>query len=319
MEQFANNAGSVLNGGINNSVTSLVVSSAASFPATGIFSILIDSEIMTVSAVSGTTFTVVRGAEGTTAASHSNGASVDMIETARSMSQYRADSIQKGTFSGLPAAGNNGVLYKCTDASYEFRDNGASWDAWVDKDPVVLPPTGVWSWVNQNGAAIDESKGSLFLTVPQNSADSWSFRVKTLPATPYHIYVKLEPTLLIRNFTGVGIILRKSSDGTWIGFEQYSNTGQLFVTVGHGTNTGPAITADDLGSTGAAPGFYPWMRISDDGTNRTYYVSQNGRNWLQIYSQAHATPLVPDTIGFGGESRNATYGLNLDILSWQES
>jgi hypothetical protein len=82
VEQFVNNAQTTLNGAINNSVTSLVVTSATGFPTVGNFRLLIDSEIMLVTAVSGTTFTITRGIEGTTAASHSSGAPVTHILTA---------------------------------------------------------------------------------------------------------------------------------------------------------------------------------------------------------------------------------------------
>ena len=85
MEQLANNAQSSLNGAITSGATSLVVNSAANFPTSGNFRITIDSEILLVTAVSGTTFTVTRGVEGTTAAGHSNGATVTHILTAASL------------------------------------------------------------------------------------------------------------------------------------------------------------------------------------------------------------------------------------------
>lgn len=87
LEQFANNASSTLNGAINNVVTTLVVQSATLFPTQGQFRILIDSEIMLVTGVSGTTYTVTRGTEGTTAASHSNGVPVTHILTAAALNQ----------------------------------------------------------------------------------------------------------------------------------------------------------------------------------------------------------------------------------------
>lgn len=84
-EQFSNNASSTLNGAIDNDDTSLVVTSASSFPTTGNFRIRIDDEIMLVTAVSGTTFTVTRAVEGTSAASHSNGADVRHVLTAAAL------------------------------------------------------------------------------------------------------------------------------------------------------------------------------------------------------------------------------------------
>lgn len=94
-EQFTNNGNSTLNGGITDVAASLVVASAATFPTDGNFRLLIDSEILLVTAVSGTTFTVTRGAEGTTGAAHSNGATVRLILTAAVMSQIRPVVIRK--------------------------------------------------------------------------------------------------------------------------------------------------------------------------------------------------------------------------------
>lgn len=81
VEQYANNAQSNLNGAINNAVTSLVVNNATSFPAAGNFRIIIDQEIMLVTAVASNTFTVTRAAEGTAAAAHANNALVTQVVT----------------------------------------------------------------------------------------------------------------------------------------------------------------------------------------------------------------------------------------------
>jgi hypothetical protein len=64
-----------LNGAINNSITTITVDSTTSFPATG--RIDIDTELITYTGLTGTTFTgCTRGANGTTAASHSDNAIV---------------------------------------------------------------------------------------------------------------------------------------------------------------------------------------------------------------------------------------------------
>jgi hypothetical protein len=68
-------ATTTLNGAINNSVTSIVLTSATSFTATG--TVVIDSEIITYTGISVNTLTgCTRGASGSTAASHLTGATV---------------------------------------------------------------------------------------------------------------------------------------------------------------------------------------------------------------------------------------------------
>lgn len=97
-ELYANAASTTLNGGINNSVTTLTVTSASGFPTgTGQFRIIIDSEIMIVTGVSGTTFTITRGAENTTAASHSNGAGVVHNVTSDSLQRTAEANFWQGT------------------------------------------------------------------------------------------------------------------------------------------------------------------------------------------------------------------------------
>jgi hypothetical protein len=84
-ERFANNASTTLSAAVETTDgTSISVTSAAApFPQTAQFRIIIDSEIFIVTDGAGTTtWTVTRGAESTTAATHLNGAAVTHVLTA---------------------------------------------------------------------------------------------------------------------------------------------------------------------------------------------------------------------------------------------
>jgi len=71
-------ATTTLNGGINSSATSIVLTSASGFTSSG--TIVIDTESITYSGVSTNTLTgCVRGANGTTAAAHLTGATVTQV------------------------------------------------------------------------------------------------------------------------------------------------------------------------------------------------------------------------------------------------
>lgn len=81
-EKYSNNATTTLDGGISNSDVTLDVISATAFPTTGMFRIRIDDEIITVGAVSGSTFSsLVRGEEGTSAVLHADTAVISQILT----------------------------------------------------------------------------------------------------------------------------------------------------------------------------------------------------------------------------------------------
>ena len=81
-------ARTTLSGAINSSVTSIGVASTSGFPASTPFTLIIDQdslteEVVTCTGVSGTTLTVTRGVDGTTAVAHAAGASVNHGVSAR--------------------------------------------------------------------------------------------------------------------------------------------------------------------------------------------------------------------------------------------
>ena len=87
-ELFANDTATTLAAAVDAATTSLSVVSASGFPAPAAgdrFRVRIDNEILTVTAVAGTTWTVARGAEGTTAAAHDVGAVVTHVVTAAAL------------------------------------------------------------------------------------------------------------------------------------------------------------------------------------------------------------------------------------------
>ena len=122
-ERFANGGLSSLAAGIDNSVTSLTVKSAVGFPTGGNFRIIIDSEIMLVTDVQGKTFTVTRGQEGTSAASHDADAAVFHVLTAGSLAQRDIEQFATGAIANCDAAGQAGRLYLPTEGLVS-QDNG---------------------------------------------------------------------------------------------------------------------------------------------------------------------------------------------------
>jgi hypothetical protein len=104
-EQFANNAQSNLSAAVAAGDTSLTVVNASAFPASGNFRVLIDGEILLVTGVSGNTFTVSRGAEGTTAAAHANAAYVTHVLTAAALRNCPRSMTASGDLEYLAASG----------------------------------------------------------------------------------------------------------------------------------------------------------------------------------------------------------------------
>lgn len=86
IETFVNGLSrTTLNGSINNSTTTVVVTDATQLPSTPFFRIRVESELMMVTGISSNTLTVIRGIEGTTGASHADTLHVDFELTADAM------------------------------------------------------------------------------------------------------------------------------------------------------------------------------------------------------------------------------------------
>lgn len=111
-------AWTTLSAGINNSVTALTVASASAFPSAGQFRIAIGDELLLVTAVVGTTFTVSRGVEGSTAASHSSGATVFHVLTAAGLLRSPGPLTTTGDVSYLASSGAPTRLAAGTDGQY---------------------------------------------------------------------------------------------------------------------------------------------------------------------------------------------------------
>lgn len=112
-------AATTANGAIaSTSSTSITVTSASGFPGSGNYNIQIDSEILQVTGGQGTTtWTVVRGVNGSTAATHSNGAVVTGGNAPGSTAITNGSLLIHASFTGL-ALNNGDSLTATTKLSF---------------------------------------------------------------------------------------------------------------------------------------------------------------------------------------------------------
>ena len=117
-ETYANSPQDTLNGGIDASTLTVVLNDASEFSSTGTFRIIIESEILRIASRSGNTLTVAaggRGAEGTTAASHSTSTAVAQVLTRDGLQALIANGSVRDTRANLPAASLLGRVHRLTD------------------------------------------------------------------------------------------------------------------------------------------------------------------------------------------------------------
>jgi hypothetical protein len=130
-ERFANGAQTLLMSAlsaVSGSGQTVSVTSAAGFPGTGNFRIRIDDELMLVTAVSGTTWTVDRPIESTAVSAHSAGAPVVQVLTAAAMNALApvsADQSANTVLAGPPAGGATAPAFRAL-VTADLPDGGVT-------------------------------------------------------------------------------------------------------------------------------------------------------------------------------------------------
>jgi hypothetical protein len=157
-------------GYINNSVTSITVTSEVGFPDSGNFSILIDSEQMLVTGGQGTTtWTVTRGQGGTTAAAHASGRTAILVITAAS------PAIPVTAKTGFPTTYPFSIKVDSEQMSVTGSPSGTLWN-------VTRGQGGTTAAVHANGAAvswnIDRDDTTIFVASEAGFPTSYPFTIK---------------------------------------------------------------------------------------------------------------------------------------------
>ena len=322
IEKFTTLATTTLNGAIDASQTTLVVASASKFPTSGNFSLMIGSEIMKVTGVSGTTFTVARGQEGTTGASHSNGDTVVGAITARTLTDIRGEFVGSGAAASFTQA-RVGRLYLPTDSGAILYDDGSAIKKFGRGIDRLYPPVpGDFSWTNQGSASLSTSLGFFSLSSPAHSGDSIAIQEKSIPATPFSVLANIEYVGDFANFIQAGLCLRESGTGKirTFGFDMISTDGLV------GANNFTNTTTFSAGvfsykTRELLNGNQPtWFKIRLDGTNIEMSVGTRRNNVFLLESRAknYFFTTAPDKIGMYVNVNNASVGVTLNVYSWEE-
>lgn len=279
-EQITNNAASQLDGGIDDTQTTIDVDDGTVFPSTGKFRIVIDSELLLCTSRSGATLTVVRGAESSVAASHSDNAPVTHIVTAGSV-----ESLGRG----------NDPSWGLRPAMGIYDDNGL--DRLDSSD---------FTSVNASGVTISDPSETILIAKPAHSGESVTALVKTAPGTPY-VYQAAFQLLFVPDddatgmFPAAGLTFRKNSDGRLYGFgvvlHSTLDSPMWVIYRWDNPTTFQGRASDEFKF--VASGNQIWLRIEDNGTDLKFYIGMDGIVWQQVYSESRTTHMTggPDEVG----------------------
>jgi hypothetical protein len=321
-EKFGTLGRNALNGAINNSTTSIVLWDVSTFPTSGQFRVIVDRELMTVTAISGKTFTVTRGVESTTAIAHLTGANVIHVLTTGAYNQSIADNKQSGAYASLPAVEKAGRMYETTNSIFQLRDTGAAWKAYGPIRPLKPLASSDYTWLNQGSATGDFSGGTLALYSSTSSANSNNILYKAAPSTPWTVTIHCQIwPCLTTNFNSCCLSFIETSSG------KFSNMqcGQSSTIIGLWVEKWNTATSYNSEYTS---GTYPtsiatalkWFQLADNGTTRYYRVSWDGIYFYEVYSVGRTDFLTPNAVGVSIRQDGSDNALKaFRIYSWVET
>jgi hypothetical protein len=220
-EMYSNNVSGSVNTTITSSATTLIVNGYEAFPQTGQFTVLIESEIILVTAGAGTnTWTIARGQEGTTAASHNSGRSSTRTLTDGSLRRLVRVS-KAGTLTGARRELN---LIEGAGITITTSDDGTN-DK-VDVTIAARPQEGrgrldeagldrLLSWVNQGGASVAYVNDALVLVCPADCGQQPANPEGHAPGGPLHRHGPTPPhedQRDRRRRAGLAAVVRRQAD-----------------------------------------------------------------------------------------------------------
>lgn len=300
--------------------TTISVDSVSGFPTSPTFRIMIYGEIMIVTGISGTDLTVTRGAEGTTPITALTGSPVENVVTAGAIDSILTELHQVGPYASLPGTGRAGDIYIPTDSFYDMlRHNGTSWDHFRFGKKLAPPNNASFSWANQGIGSVSTSNGGIIGVTSPGTQGTLQVRYMTAPATPYTLTVGFLAHYWQFNYSQAGIGWRDSSgklvtfgvayNGAWLLQSQKWNSATSYSAAYSSAAMPPMLVHGPL----------IWLRLTNNGTNRTMQLSSNGVTWSQFRTDASNDFL--DAVSthyihfYWGDI--STYDVGITVLHWE--
>lgn len=288
-EQLVNNATTILNGAISSpSSTTITVLDGSVFPTTGDFRVIVGTELMLVTARSTNDLTVVRGIEGTSAATHTDGSTIRAIVTAGGLRKVFDEATAGGSY------------------RYPPRILDATGNVLTSSD---------FTWRNQGTASVtDDTDGSITINYVSNAGShNWRILEQVAPTAPWKITAGILAGPGFGSTTLHGMCVGDNTTGELITVNWRI---PIDVTV-HKWNSVSSWNSNALTrNSGIHHRLY--CQIEDDNTNLYFRMSADGINFATLYQEARTTFLTPDRVGFGVNPQTSTASGHMTLFSWVE-
>ena len=149
--------------------------------------------------------------------------------------------------------------------------------------------TGLTNWLNQGTAIVSDSPVGVTIDAPSvGTAVSLVGRYGAAPTPPYTIKALLSVTRNTNSYNGVYFGWYDGTAKLHIMQYQSVNGGASAIGVGRWSSA-TAYVSGDFQSSNNAFAQPIWFQVQDDGTNVSFGFSQDGANFLPVYSVAKAS------------------------------
>ena len=148
--------------------------------------------------------------------------------------------------------------------------------------------TGLTTWLNQGGSGVSDSAVGVCINTPSSVGANIAGRYKTAPATPYTVTALVARTSESISYAGIGIGWYDGSAMLQVISLVDNLAGPAFIEVESWNSVSSFNTANYSGQKDGKS--QPiWFQIEDDGTSVYFRFSNDGANFLEVYSTLKAS------------------------------
>jgi hypothetical protein len=182
----------------------------------------------------------------------------------------------------------------------------------------TVPLAADFTWVNQGTSSVADKAARMVMTVPNVAGTNLRCLMKTAPGTPYTVTAAFAVAQIgtASESQVIGLALRNSGSGLIRAFYLVSDVGNNYFTINNWTNA-TTYSGGAFASNTSHPGAYLWLRITDDGTNRKFLISGNGRDWSEIYTDARTAFVTADQVGIIGYNNVVAGTLKIPVVHFR--
>jgi hypothetical protein len=180
---------------------------------------------------------------------------------------------------------------------------------------LTAPLSSNFTWSNQGAATVADKSGRMVVNVPTSGGGNLRALLANtaLPSTPYTIDAAFSVQGDFSTDIFHAAILLKGSGAALIaaGIECRSNLVDFGIWNWTSVTGFGAFVIEHW----SHEALY-FVRITDDGTNRKYYVSANGLDYALMRSEATNTTITPTTTGLGFYNGSNPQDLPVTVYNW---